>query len=92
MKRRAENLSSDPKLNELLHKKLQLERELRSMTTDLEIIDQLFDVPLSNEKIDDFLQKHGDIIPNLKGETTSLEDSLSSPQSDISSATVDSLW
>lgn len=91
MKRRAEKLSSDPKLNEVLHKKLQLERELRSMNTDLEIINKLFEVPLTNEKIDDFLQKHGDIIPNLK-ETTSLEDSLSSPQSDISSNTVDSLW
>jgi len=91
MKRRAEKLSSDPKLNELLHKKLQLERELRSMNTDLEIIDKLFEVPLTNENIDDFLQKHGDIIPELK-QATSLEDSFSSPQSDISSNTVDSLW
>ena len=61
------------------------------MNTDLEIIDKLFEVPLTNENIDDFLQKHGDIIPELK-QATSLEDSFSSPQSDISSNTVDSLW
>lgn len=66
MKRRAEELAPDPVLNELLHRQLQNERQLKALLDDLNKIDELLNVDLiTSEAIGKFELDHSDTVPEL---------------------------
>lgn len=66
MKRRAEELAPDPVLNELLHRQLQNERQLKALLDDLNKIDELLNVDLiTSEAIGQFELDHSDTVPEL---------------------------
>ena len=66
MKRRAEELASDPVLNEILHRQVQNERQLKAMLDDLNKIDELLNLEeITADDITQFELNHSDVVPEL---------------------------
>lgn len=67
MKRRAVELAPDPVLNDILHRQMQNERQLKALLDDVGKIDALLNAPkITGDAIAAFEQNHSDIVPELR--------------------------